>query len=591
MTADSRQLVVCCDGTGNLWSPGGTHTNVLRLFGALSRDERQLSYYDPGVGSPDGAIPPGTSYDLVERFGRLRGLALGRGIFENVAQAYLFLMRNYEPGSKIFLFGFSRGAFTARAVSGLVNLFGILKPHHEPLIPTLLRIYFANIESSAHGDPRKDLIEKERFRERLAIEGQSPTRTHFVGAWDTVDSVGLFFFKKRITSHKVFDRHTNINHVRHALALEENRWAFKPRVYELDGELRPDQSFKQVWFAGAHSDVGGGYAPDIGGTSLSHVALHWMVAEAADVGLRLQPHALIEMAAKASPVATRHDEIVLAPLWTAGAAVGRRIAAQSVNRRVVLHESVLARAEAFEDYQLPHSASEMGVEPGIAMPGMAVTRRADPEPQGPPHHEPVVRPGRKTWWALGIATLLAAGYWYAAANWFDLPRDGLGWGAPLELAQCQVAGVTRWMGIELPRNCPDNDTARKLLWADFGFIGTYAWALFLASFFALWGLGGSKRPGRLLTIGTWALPLTLLVADLLEDVLWLWALNLGSGSPWLTTEARLGCCEGPVEFFGCAVGFLARLTSLTKTISATAMLLLVLVGMVCAVVRIRSTPT
>ena len=138
-----RNLVVCCDGTGNIWKPGPDKTNVAKLFEVLEKSNSQITYYDPGVGTPDGALSgdEGGGIPYRETLRRLGGLAWGDGVWTNVAEAYTFLLRNYQHGDRIFLFGFSRGAFTARAVSGLIHMFGLLREGHENLIPSILRVY------------------------------------------------------------------------------------------------------------------------------------------------------------------------------------------------------------------------------------------------------------------------------------------------------------------------------------------------------------------------------------------------------------------------------------------------------------------
>ena len=121
-------------------------TNVLKLVQHLSShaSDRRIVYYDPGVGSPDSAPPTGLVDGLQRQWDRISGLASGTGIYDEVAQGYLFLMRNWTGAQdRIYCFGFSRGAFTARAIAGMVNLFGIVRPENEALLPMLVRIYFS----------------------------------------------------------------------------------------------------------------------------------------------------------------------------------------------------------------------------------------------------------------------------------------------------------------------------------------------------------------------------------------------------------------------------------------------------------------
>jgi uncharacterized protein (DUF2235 family) len=139
-----RQIVLCCDGTNNTLTGGPRDTNVLKLISQLvPGDKGQVLYYDPGVGSPDQLPSLGLGNYLNRKRERIAGLAKGRGIYENIAEAYLFLVEKYEPGDQIYIFGFSRGAFTARCVAGMVNLFGLIRAESKPLILTLIRVYFS----------------------------------------------------------------------------------------------------------------------------------------------------------------------------------------------------------------------------------------------------------------------------------------------------------------------------------------------------------------------------------------------------------------------------------------------------------------
>src|SRR6185369_14903568 len=179
--APSRQLVLFLDGTGNTLTGNERDTNVLRLFEHLARDPdpRRLLYYDPGVGSPDALPFTGPLDWLSHKWRRLVGLAVGRGVYENLGQAYAFLMRNWKPGDEIYVFGFSRGAFSARCVAGMVHLFGILRPEHECLIDTLIRVYFSPRQAERQLDRRqwtaraflgleREAASNTRTRERIA---------------------------------------------------------------------------------------------------------------------------------------------------------------------------------------------------------------------------------------------------------------------------------------------------------------------------------------------------------------------------------------------------------------------------------------
>ena len=124
---DSRNLIVCCDGTGNIWG-NGHDTNVVKLVRLLVKDDRQVVYYDPGVGTTDN-FPPIGVWNKVKAFARrVMGLAMAGGIYESIGQGYEFLVDNFRAGDRVCLFGFSRGAFAARSIAGIVDQFGIVRP-------------------------------------------------------------------------------------------------------------------------------------------------------------------------------------------------------------------------------------------------------------------------------------------------------------------------------------------------------------------------------------------------------------------------------------------------------------------------------
>ena len=332
----ARQLIICCDGTNNNLTGRRNDTNVTQLCELLAPEAQgQRLYYDPGVGNP-GELPGASWADrLGRRFERLHGLVFGKGIYENIAEAYRFIMRNWQPGDEIFLFGFSRGAFTARSVGGLVTQFGILRPDMDGLIPTLLHTYFSN--------RKKGKNEYERIRAQIralySIDAARDAPVWFVGVWDTVASVGAPLLSREITASPTIVG-KNFKHVRQALSLDEYRRNFRPRPYLIEAGYdyaRHGQSIGQQWFSGAHCDVGGGYSN--AGAGLSQQALFWMVQEAAGCGLRLRPEVLNatgqadpalvaqyldrQSARKSLRRKLAHSETYDAPLWALGGQVVR----------------------------------------------------------------------------------------------------------------------------------------------------------------------------------------------------------------------------------------------------------------------------
>ena len=280
----TRQLIVCCDGSNNNLTGGSNDTNVTKLCDLPKLDDcGQLLYYDPGVGNPD-KLPAATWSDAISRrFEQLYGLAFNKGIYENIAEAHLFLMRSYPAGDQIFLYGFSRGAFTARSVGGLVTQSGVLRPEMHGLMPTLLHVYFSD-----RGKGKSDYQRiRDQISELFCARDSRLAPIWFIGVWDTVASVGAPFFSLTITASPTIVG-KRFHHVRQALALDEHRRSFKPRPYDIDPNFdyaAQGQSIRQLWFAGVHGDVDGGYSNSA--ARLSNESLQWMLEESVQCGLRL----------------------------------------------------------------------------------------------------------------------------------------------------------------------------------------------------------------------------------------------------------------------------------------------------------------
>lgn len=280
---DRRNVVVCCDGTGNEF--GDRNTNVVKLYGLLVKDDRQVGYYDPGVGT---FATPAALSGTAKRLSKLSGLAFATGITENIEDAYRFLMSTYEPGDRLFLFGFSRGAYTVRALAGMLKKCGLLERGAVNLVPYATKMY-------RYGGPRLAAA----FFETYA----RPCRPHFIGVWDTVKSVG--FFVPRQFPNAVLNQ--DVRHGRQALAIDEKRMMYKPIFW--DTPAAPDgQCIRQLWFPGAHSNVGGGLARS---NELSDGALEWMVEEAIEEKLRVIPNWRDSI----RPVATGWRHRSLLPAW------------------------------------------------------------------------------------------------------------------------------------------------------------------------------------------------------------------------------------------------------------------------------------
>ncbi len=256
-----KNIVICCDGTGNQF--GNRNSNVVKLFSVLALNPKtQVAYYDPGIGTL-GAYDAFTQ--AAKWCAKMLGLAFGAGLMDNIGDAYRFLMQNWEPWDQLYLFGFSRGAYTVRALASVLHLFGLLPRDNEQLTPYILR-------SLQRMDSPGERLAR-RFKEVFSLE----CRPHFVGVWDTVSSVGWMMdpLKIRYTANN-----PDIHIGRHAIAIDERRCFFRQNLW---GKAAPGQNYKQVWFAGVHADIGGGYREEQSG--LSKVTLEWMIAEAVAAGL------------------------------------------------------------------------------------------------------------------------------------------------------------------------------------------------------------------------------------------------------------------------------------------------------------------
>jgi uncharacterized protein (DUF2235 family) len=285
-----KRLVICFDGTWNAADSKGDETNVARLSRAVranSGDKPQIALYLRGVG---------TSGPWLQQF--LDG-ATGDGVDDNIRAAYMFLGQNYVPGDEIFLFGFSRGAFTARSLSGFIGKCGLLKRNQLGLIRPAWSYYRSRTPGRSpqdfnlrHGGTQADPI------------NHAP-RIKFVGVWDTVGALGV---PQRVIDPAAAARYefhdTSPSGVieigRHALAIDEQRDSFVPTLWTQP--IPPGTHIEQVWFPGVHSDVGGGY----GQSDLAMIPLRWMADEAMAAGLALDETILPPQAAL-QPLAAQHD--------------------------------------------------------------------------------------------------------------------------------------------------------------------------------------------------------------------------------------------------------------------------------------------
>ena len=304
MASSPRNIVICLDGTGNQIEEN--LSNVLKLYRTLEKTDEQIVFYDQGVGTLGRIYTWGW---LKQKLKNLLGLAFGLGLDKNVLKAYEFLVEHYQEhkvgsrsrpvGDNIYIFGFSRGAHTARVLAGLIYEIGILRPNQVHLSGAALTAYKQSKmkqNTFESGSERTYEGEGANFR-RVANTRTASVR--FLGIWDTVSSVfvpnSTGFFPPVVREHLP---HTLVNPAvracRQAIAIDEKRRMFRVDHWEPDQIFKPNphsqgtpakQDASEFWFAGYHSDIGGGHKRADSG--LSQIPLIWMIGEAKKDGLKV----------------------------------------------------------------------------------------------------------------------------------------------------------------------------------------------------------------------------------------------------------------------------------------------------------------
>lgn len=283
-----KNVVLCSDGTGNT---GGKirGTNVWKIFQAIDRGghlrddslPEQIVFHDDGVGT--------------ERFKLLRylGGAFGWGLSSNIRELYTFLVKNYQLGDRIYLFGFSRGAFTVRSLAGMIDTVGVVNKQWvtstRDLDDAVEEAFRAYRDSRRQNNP--DIADAFRGKRCVRHETLAPkgkVKIRFIGVWDTVDAIGVPFDEirdyllKRWTGFHQADVVDAMENGYHAISIDDERKTFHPVMWD-ERKKNKDQTIEQVWFAGVHSNVGGGYPRE----ELATITLDWMMAQAQKHELRL----------------------------------------------------------------------------------------------------------------------------------------------------------------------------------------------------------------------------------------------------------------------------------------------------------------
>lgn len=435
----ARKLILCSDGTGNSGAKA-RGTNVWRFYQALIKDpDHQISFYQDGVGTHD------------IKFLRLLGGACGLGLNANLREMYRFLVHNYQDGDEIYLLGFSRGAFTVRALVYLLAWSGIIRPDGndpevtERRIDTVFKHYhWSRAESRKYGKevdlgvlarkgpltlgtllnsyphlgrlPLEEVVERVHSSKIntpvLPLEAEEylsppPRGVKFVGVWDTVDAVGLpideltealdWLFKFRFYN---FDRVPLAEFNYHALSLDDERHTFHPVMWD-EKQKAEDLQVEQVWFPGVHSNVGGGYPKD----DMAYVSLDWMMQKAGGLagghGLLFQPALRCEAAAGANPEGKIYDSRTGFAAYYRYKPRDVRAICKEAHSPVKLHRSVFQRIDRYaEDYAPVNVPRCYAIEPGGG-------------PHSSDHHKNLRLAAQKVadqviWWRRGLYFLFLA---------------------------------------------------------------------------------------------------------------------------------------------------------------------------------------
>lgn len=270
----SKRIVYCADGT---WQSPLNNTNVYRIYKALTVNSEQVTFYDDGVGADASGL------------GRILQGAFGGGLFEKIQNGYTKIAHVYEAGDEIFLFGFSRGAYTARSLAGMIANCGVpMGSFSDDCVTEAFRAY-------------RDPVNRSTILAGLGQCGMGEAVIRMIGVWDTVGSLGIpaIFGGVDLKTYGFLDTglHPNVKNACQCLAIDERRAQFPATLWSSDPAA--GQNIEQVWFSGCHGDVGGG-TPLGGGvdadTRLCDITLGWMVSKAKAQELVFDPTAAAQFA-------------------------------------------------------------------------------------------------------------------------------------------------------------------------------------------------------------------------------------------------------------------------------------------------------
>lgn len=359
----SKNLIVCLDGTGNQF--GDRNSNVVKICQILNRDpSRQIVYYNPGVGTHPELYRPTVWGRFKHRLNNILDQATGRGVLKNACDAYVFLMNNCSPQDQVFVFGFSRGAYTARVLCAMLYKFGLIDKGNDNLVQ-----YAATL--LVNKTPKNDLLAT-GFSQTFGRD----CPVHFLGAWDTVSSV-RWLVDPPYVQHTKYN--PNINLIRHAVAIDERRAYFRTNLFDTIN----NKQISEVWFPGAHADIGGSYREQE--SALSKISLEWMLREAEAAGVIVDSEDKnrilggSEGYARSSATGIMHNEIWSASnLFGLGELLPKLTWDRKTRKRIIkfplgkprkipegakIHESaILRKATAETKYNPPNFPKEYQVE-------------------------------------------------------------------------------------------------------------------------------------------------------------------------------------------------------------------------------------
>ncbi|KAH7407997.1 sporulation associated protein [Cadophora sp. MPI-SDFR-AT-0126] len=281
--SNQRRLVLCFDGTGNKFQGSPSDTNIVKLFQMLDRsDPNQFHYYQPGIGTySEGNHSKPQTYlaSIAASISAAVDQGVGTSFVDHVVAGYRFLMRYYQVGDAIYIFGFSRGAYTARFLAEMVHTIGLLSQGNEELIHFAWET-FSEFQKCRGDDSKSEKVQEHeqfmvKFKQTFCRQS---VKIHFLGLFDCVNSVGQFEVPLGQKSFTYIPR-SSATHVRHAVSIHERRLKFKPALFRMDNKDLANDTI-EMWFAGNHADVGGGWDLEEGQkTLLSDTPLLWMLEE------------------------------------------------------------------------------------------------------------------------------------------------------------------------------------------------------------------------------------------------------------------------------------------------------------------------